>query len=175
MGNLFRLRLCEDEITFKLVRSGKVSGKSRLRSDAQTPNSLNSAMAATALPQILLVIFLCSPEWRRRLDARHNRARKSTAVLQPFFCRFSRGFLFRRMIENYRPILGPYIRTLSVQRRWIVVRPENVQQLFVADLGRIILQLDHLSVSSFVSAHVLVGRVLLFTACVPDCSGSHSF
>src|SRR6266571_35197 len=63
------------------------------------------------------------------------------------------------MNENRRAILFPEIRPLPVHLRGIMRLPENVQQLFVAYLGRIKRHLHHFRVSRFIRAHILVSGV----------------
>src|SRR6266403_3056934 len=78
------------------------------------------------------------------------------------------------MIEDHRTILRADIRTLSIQSRRIMIRPENLQQLFVADFGRIKLYLHDLSVPRFVGADIFVGGVRLCSSGVSDCGRDYA-
>src|SRR5256885_562107 len=79
------------------------------------------------------------------------------------------------MVENYRTVLSTYVWALPIQRCRIVVRPEHIQKLLVADLGRIVFYLDHLRVTGLVRAHIVVGRILFYASRVPDRSRHHAF
>src|SRR5262249_16028064 len=127
------------------------------------------AVRLTALFQIALVIFFRSPEFRRRLDLRDNRPIELPARREFRLGCFGRSLLFRRMIKNHRAILPADVGTLAIQRRRIVVRPKNVEQLLVTDLRRIELDLDNFSLSGFVPANIFVTRIVLVAASVTDC------
>ncbi len=60
------------------------------------------------------------------------------------------------------------IRTLAIQRRRIVIRQENIEQLLVTDLRGIELHFDHFGVPGLVAANIFVGRVILRAAGVAD-------
>ena len=74
------------------------------------------------------------------------------------------------MEEDRRTVLASVIRALAVQLRGIVVLPEDIEQLFIIDLGRIVFNLDCLGVSGAVAANVFVGRVRKLSAGVADAS-----
>src|SRR5882762_1851539 len=79
------------------------------------------------------------------------------------------------MIEDHRTILRSDIRSLSIQGRGIVVRPKNIEQLIVADLRRIELNLHDFRVTGLVAANILVARIFLVATGIPDRSRSHAF
>src|SRR6266404_5186027 len=78
------------------------------------------------------------------------------------------------MIKNHRAILRSDIRSLPVQGRGIMVRPENVEKLIVIDLRRIEFDVHHLSVSGFIGADISIGWILLCPACVSGRGGQHA-
>jgi hypothetical protein len=125
-------------------------------------------MRLTALREIALVIFFRAPEFRSRLDLRHDRARKASAPVDFFFRGFRHRFLFGRMIKNRRTILRADIRPLSIQRRWIMVRPEDIEQLFVTNLCRIEFDFDHFGVTGLVAANIFVARIVFCSAGVAN-------
>lgn len=131
-------------------------------------------MRLAALGEIALVIFFRAPKLRRRLDLRHDRPRKPAALVDLVLGCFRHGFLFGRMIENHGAILRADIGALAIQCRWIVFRPENIEQIFVTDLRGIEFHLDDFGVTGFVAANVLVSRIILFSAGIANGCSSHA-
>src|SRR5260370_25334191 len=78
------------------------------------------------------------------------------------------------MIKNHGSILRPDIRTLSIQRCRIVIRPENIEQLIIADLRGIEFELENLCMPSFIRANVLVAWVLFGPARIADRGRRHA-
>jgi len=70
--------------------------------------------------------------------------------------------------------LRAYIGTLSIQRRRIVVRPENVEDLIVSYLRRIEFHLNNLGVAGLVTANIFVARILFVPACIPYGGRAHA-
>src|SRR4051812_12581576 len=60
------------------------------------------------------------------------------------------------MIENHRPILRSDVRSLPIERGWIVVRPKNIQKLLIADLSRIEFRLHHLCMPGLIGTDILI-------------------
>ncbi len=79
------------------------------------------------------------------------------------------------MIKNNGPILYSDIGALPIQRRRIVVRPKNVEQLVITDLRWIELNFDHFSVARIISTDILVGRVVFVPARITDGCGNYAF
>src|ERR1700736_1210121 len=79
------------------------------------------------------------------------------------------------MIENNGTVLGSHIRSLPIKRSWVVVRPKNVEQLLVADFGRIELQFNNLSVPGSIGADLFVTRFFLRPTGITNRSGSYAF
>src|SRR5438552_2185661 len=108
--------------------------------------------------QVILVIVLGDPETRRRNDLRRDRTRP--LFLGPLF-RPLRGLtLFLVVIKNRRPVLGAAIVPLLILRRRIVQSEKVVENLVVADLRRIELDLDRFGVTGVPLLHILVPRIL---------------
>jgi len=121
------------------------------------------------------MIFFRSPEFRRRFDLSHDRTIEPSALFN-FRLRFvSSQFLRRRMIKNYRAILGSSIRALTIQRGRVVIRPKHVEQLIVTDLRRIEFDFDHFSVAGSVRADILVGWVFFCSPGVTNRSRQNAF
>jgi hypothetical protein len=132
-------------------------------------------MRLAALLQIALVIFLPAPEGRRRLNLCHYWPGKPTALAQFFFRHLRRGLLFGRMIKDDGAILRSDVRTLAVQCHRVVVRPKNLEELFVADLRRIEFDFNDFSVACFVRADIFVAGIFFRPAGVTDGSSGHAF
>jgi hypothetical protein len=132
-------------------------------------------MRLAAFREIPLMIFLGAPEFWRGLDLRHNRSRKTAAFVEFFLGCFGRRFLFRRMIENGRTILRADVRTLAIQGRRIMIRPENIEKLSITNLSGIKFHFHNLSVAGVVPANVFVGRVVFRSAGIADSGRGHAF
>ena len=66
------------------------------------------------------------------------------------------------------------IGTLPIQRRRIVVRPENIKQLVVTDLRWIEFHFHHFGVAGFVRANIFIGWIILRSARVPNRCRDHA-
>ena len=85
-----------------------------------------------------------------------------------------RGFLLASaMVEDRRAVLAAEIEALAVAGGRIVDPPECLEQLRVADLGRVEPDLDRLGVAGAVPADPLVGRVRDVPAGIPDSGLQH--
>src|SRR5690606_19896050 len=71
------------------------------------------------------------------------------------------------MVKDCRAVLRADVRSLPVERRWIVDRKENLQQLLVGNHLRVEGDLDRLRVTGCTGADLLVGRVFYVAARVP--------
>ena len=72
------------------------------------------------------------------------------------------------MKENGRAILRPDIRPLAIHLRRVVILEEDLQQVFVGNLGRIVRDLDCLGMTGRVRADIMVGRVRSMSAGIAD-------
>ena len=59
------------------------------------------------------------------------------------------------------------IGSLPIQRRRIVIGPENIEQLFVTNDRRIELDLDNFGMSGLIGANIFVGRIFRVAAGIP--------
>src|SRR5207245_2943759 len=100
------------------------------------PMHSNRAMRLAAFLQIALMIFFRAPEFRRRLDLRHDRPAKTSALANLFFGCVCRCLLPERMIEDRGAILRADIGPLAIQRGWIVIGPRNTNQFIVSNIRR---------------------------------------
>jgi hypothetical protein len=64
------------------------------------------------------------------------------------------------MMENDGAILRAHIRPLTVARGRVVVAPEDVEQRFEGDFRGIIVDLHYFRMAGFISANILISRVL---------------
>src|SRR4029079_8506354 len=108
-------------------------GRGGIKQIAQSQIS-NRAMRLAAFLEATLMILFSVPERWSRFDLRHNWAIKPAAFLQFFSCSVGGCLLLRGMIKNHRSILRANIGSLPVQRRGVVVGPENIQKFVIADL-----------------------------------------
>src|SRR4029453_8680186 len=128
----------------------------------------NRAVRLTALFKIALMIFFGAPEPWRWLDLRPDWPIETSSLFQLVFRGFGDGLLVRRMVKDHRTILLSNIGTLPIQRRRIVVRPENIKQLFVTNLRWIEFDFHHFSVAGLVCANIFIGWIILRSACVSN-------
>ncbi len=126
------------------------------------------AVRLTALFKVALMIFFSPPEPWRQFDLRHDWPIETSALFQLVFRGFGGRFLLRRMVKDHGTILLPDIGTLPIQRRRIVVRPENIKQLAVIDLRRIEFYFHHFGVAGFVRANIFIGWIILRSARVSN-------
>src|SRR6266480_1474207 len=122
----------------------------------------------SALLQILLVIILCLIEPRRRRNLRDDWPAIPAAALALFLRRFGCGLLIVVVIKNRRAVLLTDIRSLSVERRRIVILPENRKQIVIAESLRIVANLDDFGMTGSPAANVLIRGVLHRSAQIPD-------
>ena len=132
-------------------------------------------MRLTALFKVTLMIFFGPPKPWRRLDLRHDWPIETSALFQLVFRGFGRRFLLRRMVKDHGTILLSDIGTLPIQRRRIVVRPENIKQLVVTNLRWIEFHFHHFGVAGFVRANIFIGWIILRSARVPNRCRDHAF
>src|SRR5439155_1730417 len=105
--------------------------------------------------------LLGRPKGGGRRDLRHDR-RAEAAVLFPSFLGGQRGApLGLVVIEDRRAVLAAPIRELPVFGGRIDVVPEDVQQVLVTDLCRIVKHLNRFRVPGFSSPHLMVSRMWL--------------
>jgi Sulfotransferase family len=131
-------------------------------------------MRLTALFKVALMIFFRAPEGQLRLDLRHDWPIETSVLLQLAFRGFGGRSLLRRMIKDHGSILLSNIGPLPIQRRRIVVRPENIKQLVVTDLRWIELHFHHFGVAGFVRANIFIRWIILHSARVPDRGRDHA-
>jgi hypothetical protein len=132
-------------------------------------------MRLTAFFKVALMIFFRAPEFRRRLDLRHDWPIETSVLLQLAFRGFGDVSLLRRMIKDHGTILPSNVGPLSIQRRRIVIRPENIKQLVVIDLRWIEFHFHHFGVAGFVRANIFIGWIILRSARVPNRCRDHAF
>src|SRR5579864_9337736 len=138
------------------------------RASPKLPQLLNVAAGQAALLQILLVILLC----RIERDCRYDLGRNGLDVAMCLFQRLLRCqrffLLLGRMEEDGGAILRAPVGTLAVHLGRVVILPKDLQQIGIADFGRIELDFDRFSVARAVGAYFLVGGILGVAADVAD-------
>src|SRR3954471_22308242 len=72
------------------------------------------------------------------------------------------------MIKNNGPILSSHVRSLPVECGWVVIRPKNVEQLLIIDLGRVEFNLYDLRMPRFVVADILITGIFFGPTGVTD-------
>src|SRR6266511_1414449 len=102
-----------------------------------TPSASDPAVSETVLLQVALVVLLRPKERRGRKDLRDDRALVFPAFLEVGLRLGCCGLLRRRMEEDRGAVLLAHVRPLEVQRRRVVVLPEDVPTLLVGDTRRV--------------------------------------
>jgi len=121
--------------------------------------SMCPATVHSPLLQVPLVILLGPPKGRGGHDRGNNRPLVLSARFKLFFGRDGHRLLLGAVVEDDRAVLGANVRPLPVRRRRVVVVPEYVEQFFIRNLGRIVLDLDCFGMPGSIRANVFVGRV----------------
>lgn len=132
-------------------------------------------MRLAAFREVTLMIFLGTPEFRGQLDLGNDRSWKAAAHVDLIPGSFGRRFLFRRMIKNDRAILRADIGALPIQRRRIMIRPENIENLVVTYLRGIKFHFNDLGVAGRVRANVFVAGIVFCSAGIADRSRGYAF
>ena len=117
--------------------------------------------------QILLVVVLGIVERFRGGDFRCHLARITCVahgLLETLLTGECGGFLLRRERINRRTILGAMVITLTHTLRRVVVFPEYLQQLFIADDGRVVYHAYGFSMAGLAGADFAVGGVWRISA-----------
>jgi Sulfotransferase family len=120
------------------------------------------------------MIFFGPPEPWRRLDLRHDWPIETFALFQLVFRGFGGRFLLRRTVIDHGAVLLSNIGALPIQRRRIVIRPENIKQLVVIDLRWIEFHFHHFGVAGFVRANIFIGWIILRSTSIPNRCGDHA-
>lgn len=114
------------------------------------------------------------PKPGSRLDRRGDGPRKATAFNQGAPRFFGCSELVRLMIEDHASILRSDVRSLPIDLSWIVIVPENCQELLVGDNLRVILNLHGLCMPRLIRAHIFVGGILLPAAGISHSRPTHA-
>src|ERR1700693_2373960 len=122
--------------------------------------ALDPAVRQAVLFQVTLVGFLGPVERGGGCDLRDDRALVPPALLAVLFRGDRHPLLLGGPEEDGGAILLAHVRPLSVQGRRVVVFPEDVQELLVGDLRRVVLDLHGLGVARSSRTDTLVRRVL---------------
>src|SRR5688500_12785558 len=90
----------------------------------------------------VLMVLLCGIKLGRRGDFGDNGFFKRLRLVQPLFRFFGQPLLIVVMIKNGGTILMAFVTELLIRGGWIDVVPEHIQQCGVADLLRVVHDLD---------------------------------
>src|SRR5215831_8029579 len=130
------------------------------------------AAGVAMLFEVTLVILLGPVKRGRRGDLGDD---LPPARLLLGVARCDRGFLLASvMVEDRRAVLATEIEALAIAGGRIVDPPEHLEQLRVADLGRVEPHLDRLGVAGAVPADLSVAGVWDVAAGVADSGLQHS-
>jgi len=109
--------------------------------------------------EVFPVVVFCSIECIQRDNLRDDGFLPQVSFIELSDEFLGNSFLLLVVVEDSRTVLSVRIRTLPVQRCWVMDGEENLQNFPVRNLGRIEAHLDRLSVASLASADLLVGRI----------------
>ncbi len=130
------------------------------------------AVRFAALFEVLLMILFGAPELAGGDDLGHNRLGKLR--LSRFARRASFHQLLRRVVENGRAVLRAHIGTLPVERGRVVIAPEDIEQVVIADYMRVEGDLDNFCMACAIGADVFIGWIFCVPAHVADLGRLHS-
>jgi hypothetical protein len=111
------------------------------------------AVGGAALFEIALVILLSGPERAGESNFCGDRLAIGFQRLLGFLCR---SFLFGRVEENRGAILLAEVRALAIHLSGIVDFPENVEELFIRNLGRIRSHLHYFRMAGGIGANLAI-------------------
>jgi uncharacterized membrane protein (UPF0127 family) len=115
------------------------------------------------------MVFFGTPEGLGRHDLGDDGPGESRLRVITRGFRF--GFLLRRMEEDGRAVLVADVRPLAVQRGWVVIIPENLEQVVIADDFGIESDFDHFGVARAIGTDVFIGRVIQLASGIADRRG----
>ena len=95
-------------------------------------------------------------------------------LLQRFFRGLRRGLLLRRVEEDGGTVLRAPVRSLAVELRGVVVLPEDFQQVCVAHLRRIVLDLNRFGVAGAIGTNFFVGGIVGVSAGIAHAGGYYA-
>ena len=113
---------------------------------------------------VVLVVFLGRPELGRRDDRRDDRLLERLRLLERRLRRLGGCRCSSLCTKIAGAVLRADVAELAVLHRRIDVVPEDVEQLLVADLLRVVDDLHRLGVAGAAGRDLLVGRVLRLAA-----------
>src|SRR4030042_5906443 len=130
------------------------------------------------MPRILLVIilviilrFIKPGEFQ---DFSHDWFLELPRFVQGLPGFFRQPLLVFVMIKNRTPVLGSPVYKLSPGIRWINMPPEHIEQHFISDSGRVIINLDRFDMPRLPGTYFLVGWVFLAPARISGYHFHHS-
>ena len=110
-------------------------------------------------PVIILVVLLSRVEHPERNDLRNHRTGVVLLGVDPPDGSRDFGFLGLCAVKRHRPVITSGIGTLSVERGGVMTGEERIEQVAVADNGRIIVNLYGFGVAGLVGADLLISWV----------------
>src|SRR4051812_15413390 len=144
--------------------SGGAPGEDPVRADEMT------RVTVRILLQVILVLGFGLPERAGGSQFGHRLARPETRRIDVCDGVFRNGFLLVIEVENGGAVAFTAIISLPIQRTRIVDLEEELQDLAIADLRRIELDLDRLGMAAVVT----VGGVRYVAAGITDARGDHA-
>jgi uncharacterized membrane protein (UPF0127 family) len=118
------------------------------------------------------MVFLGAPEGLGRRDLCDDGAGESR--LRSITGGFRFGFLLGCVEENRGAILGADVRPLPVQRGWVVIIPEDFEQVVIADDLGIESDLDYFGVTGAIRTNVFIGGMFQLAAGVANLRRFHA-
>src|SRR5260370_25839092 len=123
----------------------------------------NVAAGRAALFEVTLVVFLGAPKRARRSNFRGHGATQLGARFDGLLGLFRCGFLLGRVKKDRGPILRALIGHLSIHLSRVVNRPENVEQLIVAEFLRVKSDLYDFGMAGRIRTNILIAGVFRAT------------
>src|SRR5205809_5317514 len=117
---------------------------------------------------IFLVVLFRLVELGQRLQRSHDRFAEGLGSIELFNKTFRLPLLFVVGIENSGAILRADVIALAIERRRIMGREENGEQVLEGDLARIEFDLDDFRMSGEAAADLLVGGFFTFPPAYPE-------
>src|SRR4029079_19403361 len=124
--------------------------------------------------RIIVLVIILGLEERSGLDDLGLYHARCEFLLHRLLRRLGELSLLLVMIENRRPVLVAAVAELAVFRQRIVVVPEHVEQLLIADLGGVVSDLNRLGVPGAAGRNLFVGRLVALAAGIARGRADHA-
>jgi hypothetical protein len=110
--------------------------------------------------EVILMVMLRAIKLGEGNDFRHDGGGENTGRIELLLVVLRQTLLLVGVKENHRTILRPHVIALAIQRCRVMRLPNDLEQFFERDRGRVIRDLSRLGVSGRAGANLLAHGIL---------------